>query len=109
MASSLFLPPGPHTGVWGASQEEELRGAQEWQDFFQDPQLARTHSVGLALPGGAGGNEDPGQAREVQGHRWKRLLSNTKTLPSVLTTSRRKCPFSTNVSLILVMSFEEQE
>ena len=39
----------------------------------------------------------------------KRLLSNAKALPSVLTTSRRKCQFSTNVSLILVISFREQE
>lgn len=59
--------------------------------------------------GRGGGDEDPGQAREIQGHRWKCLLSNAKALPSVLTTSRRKCPFSTNVSLILVISFKEQE
>ena len=38
----------------------------------------------------------------------KNLLSHAKARLSLLTTSRRKCQFSTNVSLILLISFKEQ-
>ena len=55
------------------------------------------------------------QGRHVEGRsadgralKRKHLLSTAKARPSVLTTSRRKCQFSANVPLILLISFKEQ-
>lgn len=55
------------------------------------------------------------QGRHVEGRsadgralKRKHLLSTAKARPSVLTTSRRKCQFSANVSLILLIFFKEQ-
>ena len=101
--------------VWGTSGEDELWGVQEGQDF-QDPPTLPGHTPRSRLQDGpcslrwtrTQGWHTEGRSADGRALKRKNLLSNAKAHPSVLTTSRRKCQFSTNVSLILLISFKEQ-